>query len=214
MVFYSIGMYFLELEITDGPRSHGWWFGNECFCAAFFTIEYCTRWYYSDNRRRFPFKFLSIIDLIAVAPFFIGFLVGDQTLSILRSLTILRLFKLIRYSPAFLSLLQSLKRIQKQLRAVAYLLAMLVLLSTSLIYTFEHEAQPEKFTHPSDGFWFVMVTIATVGYGDLAPVTIPGRLVTVMTMILGIGIFGIFVSLLSGAILVELKETAETKSPE
>lgn len=211
MVFYSIGSYFLELELTPTRHSQGIWLWNERLCAAFFTAEYFVRWFKSDNPRHFNFKLLSVIDLMAVIPFYIAFLVDDDTVLFLRSLRVLRLFKLVRYSPALFMVAHSLKRVKKQLKAVSYLLLIVMLLSTSLVYHFEHRAQPEKWATPSDGLWFTFATVATVGYGDMAPITLPGRIVTVLTMVTGIGIFSILVSLLGSAFLTELQHEEEKK---
>lgn len=205
-VFYSILSYFLEIELTGSDHSQGFWLWNERFCALFFTAEYITRWIISDNRRHFPFKFLSVIDLIAVLPFYAGFFVPEEYLAVIRTLRILRLLKLVRYSPALLVITDSIKKVKKELYVLGYVIFILVLLSSAMIYQFEREAQPDKFAKPSDAVWWSFVTLATVGYGDLAPVTIGGRIVAVLTMTCGIGIFGVFVSLIGSAFMVKMKE--------
>lgn len=206
-VFYSIGIYLLELEVHGGhSKSDGFWLTNERFLACFFTLEYVVRWVISDNRRRFPFKLLSLIDLIAVLPFYVGFFVDDQMLEIVRTLRILRMFKLVRYSPALMLVLEGINKVKNELLVVGYVVLMVLILSSVLILQFEKEAQPDKFVKPSDALWWAFVTMATVGYGDLAPVTMGGRIVAAFTMVIGIGIFGVFVSLVGSAFVVTWKE--------
>lgn len=204
-VFYSIGMYLVEREFS--PNHHGdLWLMNERAVAVFFTLEYLTRWIISDNRRRFPFKILSIIDLLAVAPFYVGFFVDEHTLEIIRTLRVLRLFKLVRYNPALLNVAEGIRRVKQELFVVGYIVCIVLVFSSVLILQFEKDAQPDKFTKPSDALWWAFVTMATVGYGDLAPVTIGGRIVAIFTMVIGIGIFGVFVSLFGSAMLMVWKE--------
>lgn len=205
-VFYSIGMYLLEMEVTKAHHSDGFWLLNERFVAVFFTVEYLIRWAISDNKRHFPFKLLSIIDLIAIVPFYVGFFVDDHTLDIIRTLRVLRMFKLVRYSPALMNVVEGIKKVKSELYVVGYIVCIVVVFSSVLILQFEKDAQPDKFDKPSDALWWSFVTMATVGYGDLAPVTLAGRVVAIFTMVIGIGVFGVFVSLIGSALIVTWKE--------
>lgn len=128
-VFYSVGMYLVELEFSGTNRSTGFWLWNERCVALFFTLEYLIRWLYSDNKHHYPFKILSIIDLVAVLPFYVGFFVTPQTLGIIRTLRVLRLFKLVRYNPALLNVLAKISRIKKDLLVVSYVVGIFVVLS-------------------------------------------------------------------------------------
>lgn len=210
-VFYSIGMYLVELEVMS-KHGDGFWLWNERFVALFFTLEYITRWVTSDNKRHFPFKLLSVIDLLAVAPFYVGFFVDDHTLDIIRTLRVLRMSKLVRYSPALMHVMDGIKRVRQELYVVGYIVCIVVVFSSVLILQFEKQAQPDKFDKPSDALWWSFVTMATVGYGDLAPVTLGGRIVAIFTMIVGIGIFGVFVSLIGSALIVTWKEQQVNQS--
>jgi voltage-gated potassium channel len=205
-VFYSIAMYLAELEVTKGGRSQGFWLWNERVVATFFTVEYLARWFISDQKRHFPFKLLSVIDLLAVLPFYAGFFVDEHTLELIRTLRVLRMFKLVRYNPALLNVLDGIRRVKKELYVVGYVVVIIVVFSSVLILQFEKHAQPDKFDKTSDALWWSFVTMATVGYGDLSPVTIGGRIVAVCTMIVGIGIFGVFVSLVGSALVTSWKE--------
>lgn len=205
-VFYAVATYFLEVQLSDSHRSEGFWLWNERIIAIAFTLEYIVRWVYSDHKREYPFRFLSVIDLLSILPFYVGFFVDDQTLEIIRTLRILRLLKLVRHNPALSNVVQGIGKVRNELLMVGYVVGMVLLFSSSLIYQFEKEAQPDKFTKPSDAIWWCFVTLTTVGYGDLAPVTIAGRVVAVITMIIGLGIFGIFISLIGSAFVTSLKE--------
>jgi voltage-gated potassium channel len=201
VVFYSVGMYLLELEINDTKHSIGFWLWNERLVAIFFTLEYFFRWYYSDNKYHYPFKILSIIDLVSILPFYIGFFVNSNILGIIRTLRVLRLFKLIRYNPFLLNVLSKIYKIKNDLLIVGYIVIIFIVLSSVMILQFEQSEQPDKFSKPSDALWWSLVTMATVGYGDLSPITIGGRIVATFTMIGGIGIFGVFVSLIGNAFM-------------
>jgi voltage-gated potassium channel len=96
--------------------------------------------------------------------------------------------------------------VRRELLIVGYIVLIVVLLSSALIFHFEKDIQPDKYGKPSDAIWWSFVTLATVGYGDLAPVTLGGRAVAVVTMVIGIGIFGVFVSLIGSAFTHSMKK--------
>src|SRR5260370_9360165 len=97
-------------------------------------------------------------------------------------------FKLVRYSPAMRSLLSALHAERRTLLGCLVILAGAVLLFASLLYAIEHDVQPDKFGTIPQAMWWAIVTLATVGYGDVVPVTALGKLVSVFTIIAGVAV--------------------------
>ncbi|HET7714900.1 MAG TPA: cyclic nucleotide-gated ion channel [Bauldia sp.] len=127
----------------------------------------------------------AIIDFIAIAPFFLGLFL-DLNLRTLILLRLLRLFKLGRYSTGFQSLIEAVRRERQALLAGFLLLFSVVLIAASLAYVAERSAQPEAFGSIPAAVWWALETVTTVGYGDVTPKTLPGRIIGGLTMITGI----------------------------
>ncbi len=167
----------------------------EVFSVSVFTMELLARfWVYkltlksSSNSSRWKFwqnPFI-IIDVIAIAPFYLSFLMMLD----LRLLRLLRLFRVFKISPYFqsLRLLGSVIRqeFRPMLSAFAVIL-ILMLFASAGIYLLERDGQPNTFGDLPSALWWVVVTLSTVGYGDAVPLTVLGRILGAVIMILGIG---------------------------
>lgn len=127
----------------------------------------------------------AIIDFIAVAPFVLGLFL-DLNLRTLVLLRLLRLFKLGRYSTGFQSLIEAVRRERQALLASYLVLFSVVLIAASLAYIAERRAQPEVFGSIPAAVWWALETVTTVGYGDVTPKTLPGRIIGGLTMMTGI----------------------------
>jgi hypothetical protein len=117
----------------------------------------------------------------------------------------MRLLKLARYSGATQSLFVVIKREWPVMKASAFIMILLVMLAACLGYLFEHEAQPDKFENIPQSIYWAVVTLASVGYGDISPVTPAGRAMTIVLALLGIGIFAIPAAILSSALSDQLR---------
>ena len=117
----------------------------------------------------------------------------------------MRLLKLTRYTGATKTLGIVLKREWPVLMAATFIMMLLVVLTASLGYLFEHDAQPDKFENIPQSIYWAVVTLASVGYGDISPVTPAGRAITIVLSLLGIGIFAIPAALLSSAFSDQLR---------
>jgi voltage-gated potassium channel Kch len=147
----------------------------------------------------------TVIDLLAILPFFLEvFLHHVLDLRFLRVFRLSRLLKLTRGNDATQILVKVLTREWPVISAAAFIMVLLVVLTASLGYLFEHEAQPDKFENIPTSIYWAVVTLASVGYGDISPVTGPGRFMTVVLAFIGIGIFAIPAALLSSAFSDEL----------
>jgi len=189
--------------------------------VAIFTCEFLMRMYSVVEERghrgavlgrlKFGASPAALIDILAIAPFFLEVILHHLVdLRFLRVFRLMRLLKLTRYTGATKTLGIVMKREWPVLAASAFVMLLLVLLTASLGYLFEHEAQPDKFENIPQAIHWAVVTLASVGYGDISPVTPAGRAMTIVLALLGIGIFAIPAALLSSAFSDQLRIERET----
>jgi len=192
----------------------------DAIAVSVFTMEYLLRLYccveepgYQKavaGRLKLAKSTSSIIDLLAIAPFFLEvFLHHLFDLRFMRVFRLLRLLKLTRYTGATQSLSKVVAREWPVMAASAFIMLLLVVMTASLGYLFEHEAQPEKFENIPQSIYWAVITLASVGYGDISPVTPAGRAMTIVLALIGIGIFAIPAALLSAAFADQLKSDRE-----
>lgn len=193
--------------------------------VAIFTAEYLMRMYSVveepsfreplSGRLRYAKSTSAVIDLLAILPFFLEvFLYHLFDLRFLRVFRLMRLLKLTRYTGATQTLGIVVKREWPVLSAAAFVMLLLVVLTASLGYLFEHEAQPDKFENIPQSIYWAVMTLASVGYGDISPITPAGRAMTIVVAFLGIGIFAIPAALLSSAFSDQLRIERETLKNE
>jgi len=214
VIAYSLITYFVELEADgggDGLQEHPFFLWSERLIAGIFTVEYLARWLSSKRGLLYPFTLMAIIDLLAILPFYLGFLVDMRALRLIRTLRILRVFKVYRYSAALRNLLTSYRKVKDELYVLVAAMLLVMFLSGTIVYEAERDAQPDKFAKYSDGLWWSIVTLTTVGYGDLCPITATGRIAATATMLVGLGIFGSFVSLIGGAFVSTIRERTRSR---
>lgn len=212
---YSLVCLFAELEIhADTAGSKGWWLWNERVVAAVFTIEYFVRWYLSKDRLWHPLGFMAIIDLLSVLPFYLGFFVDPGDLHFIRVLRIVRVLRLYRNSESLQLFYLAYHRCRAELWTVIMVVVMVILISSTLLFYLEHPVQPDKVARPSDAMWWSVVTMSTVGYGDIAPVTSAGRVVGVVTVVVGVASYGVFLTLFGGAWIDVLRERRERRGSQ
>ena len=192
----------------------------DAVAVSVFTLEYCLRLYCCveepgyqkaiTGRLKLAKSTASVIDLLAIAPFFLEvFLHHLFDLRFMRVFRLLRLLKLTRYTGATKSLSQVIAREWPVMAASAFIMLLLVVMTASLGYLFEHEAQPDKFENIPQSIYWAVVTLASVGYGDISPITPAGRAMTIVLALIGIGIFAIPAALLSAAFADQLKSDRE-----
>ena len=197
----------------------------DAIAVGIFTLEYCMRIYscveepgYKQavmGRMKQAKETASLIDFMAILPFFLEvFLHHLFDLRFLRVFRLLRLLKLTRYTGATQTLTKVIAREWPVLAASAFVMMLLVVLTASLGYLFEHEAQPDKFENIPQSIYWAVITLASVGYGDISPVTPMGRVMTIILALLGIGIFAIPAALLSSAFTDQLRIERETLKNE
>lgn len=188
----------------------------EIFSVAIFTVEYLLRiWSWADNpkyaaygpvgrRLRFIFSPLGLVDLIAIAPFYLA-LIFAVDLRYLRLLRLMRLLKVSHYFHGLDLFIDVLRSEAKTLASAVLTVIMLIVVIAALMFTFEHDAQPEAFGSILQSIWWSVVTLTTVGYGDVTPITFGGRILAILVMLLGIGLVALPAGILAAKFSEELK---------
>jgi len=197
----SLNVLAVVLESVESIKSNfeTFFYVFEIFSVSIFTIEYLARvWSAIDNpwrpdhahpvrgRVRYMLTWFAIIDVVAIAPFYLSMFFGAD-LRILRALRLLRIFKLTRYSSAMTLLLQVFREEARTIGAAMFVSMLMMFVGATLAFVFEHEAQPEKFSSIPAAMYWAIITMTTVGYGDIVPITIYGKIVSAFIGIVGLG---------------------------
>lgn len=183
-----------------------------------FTVEYILRIYTAPDRKAFIFSFFGLVDLLAILPSLIlipglGEVPGFHVLRVLRFLRVFRIFKATRFILAVDRMIDALGGVKRELFALLILSSMLVYLAACGIHYFEKDVQPEKFGSIPDAMWWAIVTLTTIGYGDVFPVTTGGKIFTALVALVGIGLIAIPSGLLA-SILTEARVEEELQDEE
>lgn len=197
----------------------------EIISVTIFTIEYFARLWTSDlsknyegtpfkKRIRFLFSTLGLVDLIAIVPFYLPFLfVFDlRVVRILRLFRLLRVFKLGRYSKSLKTITSILKETKSELTITLFVTFILLVLSSTLMYYIENDAQPEKFASIGHSFWWAIATLTTVGYGDVYPITAMGKFLSAIIALIGIGFIALPTGIISSAFIDKIQKQKNKKS--
>lgn len=211
----------LETVPSIGVPNRSFFVGFEIFSVAVFTVEYLARFWscveqpldddVSPRRGRLKWMVspLGLVDLLAIAPFYVLLLLPGSVESLLmlrifRGLRLLRIFKLTRYSPA-LGILFSVLRKEGPVLAVAVsVLAIMLIVASWGVYLLEREVQPDHFGDIPSAMWWAVITLTTVGYGDVVPVTDGGKLFAGLTSLVGIGMMALPAAILASGFYREV----------
>ena len=189
--------------------------------VTIFSIEYVLRVYSCCEIQRYSkpirgrilyiFSASALIDLLAISPFYISLFVNKSIdLRFLRIFRLTRLLKLTRYTGTLNTLLKAVQREKYVLMAAAFMMILMIILTASLGYMFEHDSQPDKFESIPASMYWAVITLASVGYGDITPITPLGRLMTVIVSFVGIGIFAIPAGLMASSFTDQLRLDRKT----
>lgn len=190
----------------------------EVFSIIVFTAEYLLRlWtagllYPNVSAPRaciqYIFSFMAIIDLLAILPFYLPF-VFPIDLRVLRTLRIVRLFRLFkvnRYTNSLSLIAKVFKNKASQLISSVFVVGLLMVISSVLMYSIENPVQPNVFKNAFSGLWWAVATFTTVGYGDIYPVTGAGKVLSAVIAMLGIGLVAVPTGIISAGFIENISE--------
>lgn len=186
-------------DLSQAMRDHLRRF--EVFVIAVFTFEYLLRLWLSEKRLAFFFSFYGVIDLLVILPFYLQLGLDLRSLRILWLFRLFRLFKLVRYVDAARRIGDAFRLVRVDLAVFGIGALFVFYLAAVGIYFFERDAQPETFASVFHSFWWALATLTTVGYGDVYPVTIGGKIFTFFTLMIGLGVFAVPTGLITMAIV-------------
>ncbi len=183
----------------------------EIFSVIIFSIEYIARiWasaakkdsgYSSTLAKRcsYIFSFTGIIDFLAIMPSILALFIVSVDLRWLRVLRLLRLLKISHYSTALEDLWSAISHERSSFVAALYLFAIALFFSSAMMYVAEHNAQPEKFRSIPETMWWSLITLTTVGYGDVSPMTPVGKIIGAITAIMGVCVVALLTGIVANA---------------
>ena len=210
LILLSVFLVMLETVKGFDAKYHELLIILEWIITFFFTLEYLLRIATTNRPRKYIFSFFGIIDLIAILPMYLSFfIVGSKVFSVIRALRLLRLFKILNH-PKFtgqsVHLLKALQASRGKITVFLYFVLISTIIIGSIMYVVEGEEN--GFTSIPMSIYWTIVTLTTVGYGDISPGTPLGQFIASLVMILGYGI----IAVPTGIVTAEFTRTNTTKT--
>ena len=209
-----------EPELAAKYSAEFFWF--EFFSAIFFTVEYFARLWVADldpryqgsfkGRLRYMFTAMAMVDVIAVLPFYLSFIEMDLRIArAIRLLRLVRILKMGRYAHAVRTLTNVIVRKKEELAMSMFVAVMILILSASVMYFAENERQPDAFRSIPASMWWAVVTLTSVGYGDVSPETDLGKLMGAFICMIGVMLVALPTGILASGFADEIREQKEGK---
>jgi voltage-gated potassium channel len=200
LVFYSLLTYSLETLPNLSTWMRSFLDASEVIVGTLFSVEYILRVVLSKRPLGYATSFYGVIDLFSVVPLILGIGFNGAVIRTLRVFRVFRIFKLGRYSKSAERFAKALVLVREDL--VIFFMAVIILafVASVGIYHCEHEAQPDKFQSIFHSMWWAVATLTTVGYGDIFPVTVGGKMFTSFMLACGLGIIAVPAGLIASAL--------------
>jgi len=184
----------------------------EIFTIIVFSLEYALRIWtaplkYSQNKFpkvKYALSFHGLIDLIAIIPFYISYFGFGVDLRVLRVVRMMRILKISHYNSALQDLFNAIYDERKTFISAIYIFLVALLISSSLIYYAENSSQPDDFRSIPNALWWSIVTLTTVGYGDVSPVSLIGKIIGAITAIMGVCTVALLTGIVANAFSAQL----------
>ena len=190
----------------------------EMFSIIVFGTEYILRLWSAvakeDSAHKTPFgkrieyilSFNGLVDLAALLPSLISMFVGSADLRWIRVVRILRLLKMSNYSTALEDLGSAIYEERQSFLAALYLFTLALFIASALMYVLEHQAQPEAFASIPESMWWALITLTTVGYGDVSPITTLGKMVGALTALIGVCTVALLTGIIASAFTSQIEK--------
>ena len=209
LILLSLIAFSIETLPNNSPELIKFLYEFEIFCISVFSIEYLLRIFISNKPFGYIFSFYGIIDFLAVIPYYLSS-IDLRFLRAFRIFRIFRAFKLIKYNKALNRFQIAYRIIKEELMLFMVVIIILLFIVSAGIYFFENEAQPEVFKSIFHSAWWSIVTLTTVGYGDVYPITVGGKIFTFFVLIIGVGV----VTVPAGLVATSLSKAREIQEEE
>ena len=201
LILLSVGLVMLESIPAINARHHTVLVSLEWILTFLFTIEYLLRIYCVKNSWRYIFSFYGVIDLLSILPFYLGLVLPTSkylaSIRILRLLRIFRIFNLTRFTRGKNVLVLGLKESKDKIIVFLSFVLLIVVVIGSIMYMVEHDHPESGFTSIPISIYWAIVTLTTVGYGDISPVTGLGQFLASVVMIIGYGVIAVPTSIVT-----------------
>jgi len=217
-----IGVNVLLVIIETEPAAAAWanYFEvTEAISTLIFSVEYVLRLWIAPldpryqnglkGRLKYASSPMALVDFVAIAPFFLVFFVENLDLRIARAIRLMRLVRILkmgRYAHAVTTLYQVFSRKKEELAIANFVGIMILILCSSVMYFAEHDAQPEAFRSIPEAMWWAVVTLTSVGYGDISPITPIGKLFGAVVCMIGVLMVALPTGILASGFLEEMRE--------
>ena len=222
LIFLNITAFIASTSSSFSPEYKPLLEYIEFISSLVFTIEYILRLWACTVTSKYKHPFwgrlkyaltpLSIIDLLSILPFYLLFLFPNLIfVNLISLLRLLRLIKMSRYSESIKSLGTVLCAKKDELIATAFAVFMILIFASTLMYFLEAEAHPKAFGSIPDAMWWAVITLTTVGYGDIYPITPLGKFLGSILAFLGIGLFALPAGIISSGFSEEIQRKKQAK---
>lgn len=214
LILLSVALVMIESDSTILPKADKWLSIAEWIVTGIFTAEYILRIWIVDKPRKYIFSFFGIIDLLSILPTYLGmFIGGAQMFLVVRSLRLIRVFrvlKLTRYVKEASALWSALATARNKIGVFLFVVLILVTILGTVMYLIENPYNEGFRSIPQSIYWAI-VTLTTVGYGDIAPVTVFGKFVAGCIMIIGYSIIAVPTGLVTSELARDNRKPTNTR---
>jgi len=224
LILLNVAAVVLDTVHVYRVHYHALFHAFEVVSVLIFSVEYLMRlWSCTSQpefrhpvtgRLRFAFTALALVDLAAILPFYLPLIlpIDLRMLRILRIFRTLRVIKIVRYSESMRVLGHVLRMKRDDLLVTVSSACLLLLVASSVVYAVENPAQPDKFPDIPSTIWWGVVTLTTVGYGDVYPITVLGKRLGGLIAFLGIGMFALPAGILGSGFVEEMQQHRRTET--
>ncbi|MDA9129380.1 ion transporter [Candidatus Gracilibacteria bacterium] len=209
-IIISVGLVVLETVPEIYTEYGKIFFISELVISVVFLLEYIYRWFRSHDKIEFVGGFFNVVDFLSFAPFFIALmfpaLASLNILKVLRLLRILRLFEVSAKSPIAIGFIHTIQEYHKEYKAIFTLFVSLLIIISSFVYLLEYPANA-SFSSIPESLWWGLVTMTTVGYGDMVPYTVSGKILGAVLILLG----PVLLAVISSITILVFMDVAESQ---